>query len=78
VQQIKPENNEKMDISRHYKKGMSHYDMLLKEQIINSEIDKLIEHPNKEYHLKQKIYSQITSGKTLKGNSYMIPKSRGY
>lgn len=54
------------------------YDMLLKEQVINSEIDLLIEHPNRSYHLGQKIYSEITSGKALKGNSYMIPKSRGY
>ena len=54
------------------------YDMLLKEQVINSEIDLLIEHPNRSYHLGQKIYSEITSGKALKGNSYMIPKSRDY
>ena len=52
------------------------YDMLVKDQVINSEIDSIIEHPNREYHLKQKIYSQITSGKALKGNSYIIPKSR--
>ena len=54
------------------------YDMLVKDQVINSEIDLLIEHPNREYHIKQKIYSEITSGKALKGNSYMIPKSRDY
>jgi hypothetical protein len=54
------------------------YDMLLKEQVINSEIDLLKEHPNRSYHLRQKIYSEITSGKALKGNSYMIPKSRSY
>ena len=52
--------------------------MLVKDQVINSAIDMLIEHSNKEYHLKQKIFSQITSGKALKGNSYMIPKSRSY
>ena len=54
------------------------YDMLVKDQVINSEIDMLIEHPNREYHLKQMVLAHITSGKGFKVNSCMIPKSRTY
>ena len=54
------------------------YDMLVKDQVINSEIDMLIEHPNREYHLKQMVLAHIRSGKGFKGNSYMIPKGRNY
>lgn len=55
-------------------KYVKSYDMLQKAQVEKEFIDMCVEHPNKDYHLRQRIMAGLTSGKALKGNSYIVPK----
>jgi len=55
-------------------KYVKSYDMLQKAQLEKEFLDRCVEHPNKDYHLRQRIMAGLTSGKALKGNSYIVPK----
>lgn len=52
------------------------YDMLTKEQVLNSQVEANFEHfhPNKAYHDKARMRANLYSGKRLQGNSYLISK----
>ena len=52
------------------------YDMLTKEQVLNSHMEANFEyfHPNREYHEKARMRANLYSGKRLQGNSYLISK----
>ena len=59
-------------------KYVKSYDMLTKDYVLNSQVNEMVNamHPNHKYHIKNKVMAQLQSGKSLHGNSHLIPKYR--
>lgn len=51
------------------------YGVLDREYDLNKEFQTMYNHPNNEYHMRNKIIAQLRSGKSLQGNSYIIGKT---